>query len=54
MRVCYNGRFSDADTGRWWYEQVTVNVAGFGGAPSGDVFLRSEPVRELRLLADLW
>jgi len=54
MRVCYNGRFSDADTGTWWYKQTTVNVAAFMGKPSGRVFVGSEPVRDLRLLSDLW
>jgi hypothetical protein len=54
VRVCANGRFTDADTGSWWYEQVTVNVAWFDGKTSGRVFVASEPVRELRILAKLW
>ena len=54
MRISYNGRFSDADTGAWWYKQTTVNVAAFEGKPSGQVFIGSEPVRDLRLLEDLW
>jgi hypothetical protein len=54
MRISSNGRFSDSDTGSWWYEQTTVNVAAFRGEPSGQVFVRSEPVRDLRLLEDLW
>lgn len=26
-RIMYNGRFSDYDTGQWWYEQTAVNIA---------------------------
>ncbi len=54
VRVCYNGRFSDIDTGAWWYEQVTANVAWFVGEPNGRVFLDREPAQELRALAELW
>jgi|GEM_PF-1060386 len=54
VRVCHNGRFSDHDTGNWWYQQVTVNVAWFGGAPDGRIFLDREPAQEIRELADLW
>lgn len=53
-RICWNGRFRDADTGHWWYRQVTVNVAWFGCEPSGRVFLAGPPVHDLRLLSDLW
>jgi hypothetical protein len=53
VRVCYNGRFACRDTGNWWYEQITVNVARFDGEASGKVFLQSEPNRELKLLAQL-
>jgi len=51
--VRYNGRFSDVDTGEWWYEQVAANVAWFAGEPDGRVFLDREPARELRALAEL-
>lgn len=54
VRVCYNGRFSDSDTGNWWYQQVTVNVAWFAGEPDGRVFLDRAPAGDLRDLADLW
>ncbi len=54
VRVCYNGRFSCIDSGNWWYEQSTINVAWFGGEPDGRVFLDREPAEELRVLADLW
>ena len=54
MRISSNGRFSDSDTGKWWYEQTTVNVAAFAGEPSGRIFVAGEPVRDLRLLEDLW
>jgi hypothetical protein len=53
-RVSSNGRFTDFDTGNWWYEQVTVNVAWFDGEPSGQVFVGSAPVRDFRQLANLW
>lgn len=26
-RIMYNGRFTDIDTGQWWYEQTAVNIA---------------------------
>ncbi len=54
VRVCYNGRFSCFDSGNWWYEQTTINVAFFDGEPNGRVFLDREPSQELRALADLW
>ena len=54
MRISSNGRFSDHDTGVWWYEQTIFNVAAFAGEPSGRIFVESEPVRDLRLLEDLW
>ncbi|HEV7505265.1 MAG TPA: hypothetical protein VGS07_10170 [Thermoanaerobaculia bacterium] len=54
VRVCHNGRFSSLYNGDWWYQQVTVNVAWFGGEPNGRIFLDREPAQELRMLADLW
>lgn len=54
VRICSNGRFSDADTGKWYYEQVTVNVACSGGGLSGRIFVDAAPAHDLRLLADLW
>jgi hypothetical protein len=54
VRICHNGRFSDHSTGDWWYQQVTVNVAWFGGEPNGRIFVDREPDQELRELADLW
>ena len=35
MRISYNGRFSDADTGTWWYKLTTVNVAAFARSGEG-------------------
>jgi hypothetical protein len=54
VRIRYNGRFSCVDTGNWWYEQVTVNVALFRGVPSGQVFVGSEPSQDLVALAEFW
>lgn len=54
VRVCYNGRFSCRDSGGWWYEQVTANVAWFACEPAGQLFLDRAPTQELRELADLW
>ena len=42
VRLRWHGRFSDQDTGKWWYEQTVVNVArcdenlnvDFSGEPS--------------------
>ena len=53
-RVRYNGRFSCTDSGNWWYEQTTANVAWFEGEPDPRVFLDREPAAELSALADLW
>ena len=53
-RLRSNGRFRDAGTGLWWYEQVTVNVAWFRAEPSELVFVESPPERDVRLLSDLW
>jgi hypothetical protein len=52
-RICYNGRFSCFDTGNWWYEQVTVNVAWFVGEPDGRIFVDTKPDCELRMMAHL-
>lgn len=39
-RIMYNGRFSDYDTGQWWYEQTVVNIANFPFEKIGEnVFL---------------
>jgi hypothetical protein len=54
VRVCYNGRFSCIDSGNWWYEQITINVAWFAGEPDGRVFVAREPSHDFRALADLW
>jgi hypothetical protein len=54
VRICSNGRFSDADTGEWYYEQVTVNVACSADGLSGRIFVDAAPAHDLRLLADLW
>jgi hypothetical protein len=54
VQVCYNGRFTDIDSGNWRYEQVTVNVAWFDAEASGQVFVAGDPVRAFRSLADLW
>ncbi len=42
-QIMYNGRFSDYDTGQWWYEQTAVNIAvvSFEKYNKG-VFLSSE------------
>lgn len=39
-------RFSDFDTGNWWYEHTVVNLAYFAGAIDVDVFLNSEPTNQ--------
>jgi hypothetical protein len=54
VRIQYSGRFSCIDTGHWWYEQVTANVAWFETEPNGRVFLNRNPVQQLSLLAELW
>ena len=54
VRVCYNGRFSCMDSGNWWYEQITINVAWFTGDPFERIFLDREPTQNLRVIADLW
>lgn len=51
--VEYNGRFSDVDTGNWWYEQMVVNVA-FGDAIDPQIFIACEPIECYSRLAHLW
>ena len=53
VRVLYNGRFTDYDTGRWWYQQVTVNVAWFTDTPDGRIFVDQEPNQSLNAHAIL-
>ena len=39
----WNGRFTDVDTGAWWYEQTTLNVACFAEAMNGGIFTTRAP-----------
>ncbi len=42
-RIMYNGRFTDIDTGQWWYEQTAVNIANIPFEDfHKDIFLNSE------------
>ena len=42
-RIMYNGRFTDIDTGQWWYEQTAVNIANIPfEAFHKDIFLEGE------------
>lgn len=53
-RIIYNGRFSDYDTGQWWYEQTAVNIANISFEKfRGDIFLSSEFDFSYRQLAHL-
>jgi hypothetical protein len=51
-RIEWNGRFVDIDTGSWWYELQTVNVA-LAEDPSPDLFLTANPTIVYSQLADL-
>jgi hypothetical protein len=53
-RICYNGRFSSPETGDWWYQQITVNVALFAREADGGVFLDRAPTQQMHVLRDLW
>lgn len=52
-QVRYNARFSCVDTGQWWYQQLTVNVAWFASEPDGRIFLERKPTKRLSLIAKL-
>lgn len=52
-RIRYNGRFSDMDTGNWWYERHTFNI-GFLAEVNPQVFIATCPSEEYSQLADLW
>lgn len=43
IQIRWNGRFSDIDTGAWWYEQTTMNIGLFQEAVDCDVFTKSSP-----------
>lgn len=53
-RIMYNGRFTDYDTGQWWYEQTAVNIANISfGNFTSNIFLDSEFDYMYNQLADL-
>ena len=52
-RVSYNGRFSHADTGEWWYEKVICNV-GLSLRPPADWFSHGAPNYLYSQMAELW
>ena len=45
-RLRWAERFSDFDSGNWWYEHTVVNLALFAGAVDSDIFLNSEPANQ--------
>lgn len=53
VRLRWQGRFSDWDTGNWWYEHTCINVAHFEGNEQFDLFLKSEPTHQFIHLPQL-
>ena len=46
VRLRWQGRFSDYDDGRWWYEHTCINVARFDGEINPNIFLQGEPTKQ--------
>ncbi len=54
VRVRWNGRFTDQDTGNWWYEAVTANISYFRSRrPESNLFLYTQPDCEIDRMAKL-
>ncbi len=51
-RFLYNGRYTDNDTGEWWYEKHVYNV-GWLTEWHPDLFINNTPQAEFRELARL-
>lgn len=51
VRLRWHGRFSDQDTGKWWYEQTVVNVARCDAELNVD--FSGEPARSFEWLPSL-
>ena len=46
IRLRWMERFSDLDTGQWWYHHTVVNLAQFDYPIDFNVFLRGAPTQE--------
>ena len=53
LQFRWNGRFSDWDSGIWWYEEVVMNVACLSPKPDKN-FFASKPDRCCDYRAPLW
>lgn len=51
IRLHWHGRFSDQDTGNWWYEQTVVNVARCDTSLNAD--FSGEPARSFAWLPQI-
>lgn len=54
VQLRYNGRFTDVDSGMWWYEETTINLACVVNTPAKNVFFSQQPKHQLQFLAELW
>lgn len=50
-QIRWNGRFLDRDSGAWWYEQTTFNVALCHTFPDSELFLSSQPSARIEQMA---
>ena len=52
-QIVFNGRFSPAWEGDWWYEKTVVNM-GLFDQPSNSVFTRSQPTYRYAAMSHLY
>jgi hypothetical protein len=52
-KIIFNGRFTDADTGNWWYEKHIFNLI-YTSTPSEKMFLNMPVSKKYEQLAKLW
>ena len=52
-RILYNGRRSDFDDGRWYYNKHVFNIGLFVNPPS-DIFLTTQPIKSYSKMAHLF
>lgn len=52
-KIIVNGRFSDSDTGNWWYEKQIFNII-YTYSPDKDIFKKIKVAKEYSQLAKMW
>jgi hypothetical protein len=51
-RVVFNGRYTDLDSGNWWYEKKVYNIIDLDKAKK-DIFIRNNPLKVYEQMAVL-